>query len=184
MNIKKPKIIAISAVSGGGKTTVATRLSQALGHAKVFYFDEYDIEGPTDIIDWVERGYNCNEWNLDQLIFDLNNYILLEESEFIILDYPFARQHDKLKNIDMTIFIDTPLDIAMARRLLRDGKDMNKEDITEELSSYIRRGRIGYEGMLNTIKPNSDLIIDGTQSVDEIVGTICDAIKKEEHYGE
>lgn len=178
MEVQRTKIIAISAISGGGKTTITTQLGQVLDNAKIIYFDEYDIEGPTDIIDWVERGYNCNEWNLEQIISDLNNYILSGNSEYILLDYPFARLHDNLKNIDLAIYIDTPLDIAMARRILRDYKNMNTEDILEELSSYIKRGRKGYEGMLNMVKPNSDLIIDGTLKVEKIIDIIKSEIER------
>lgn len=43
------------------------------------------------------------------------------EYEYLILDYPFAYCNEQMmKYIDMAIFIDTPLDIALARRILRD----------------------------------------------------------------
>ncbi|MFE6073372.1 hypothetical protein ACFVQB_02720 [Paenibacillus sp. NPDC057886] len=173
----KSKIIAIAAVSGGGKSTITSRLNQALNNSKTIYFDDYDFEGPNDIIDWVQRGANCNEWNLDPLISDLRSHVSLENIEFILLDYPFARLHNHLKNIDLTIFIDTPLDIAMARRILRDFKNMNAEAILDDLSNYLSRGRIGYESMLKTTKPNSDVIISGLLSVDEIVDKIFNEIE-------
>jgi len=177
MENKKPKIIAIAAVAGGGKTTITSRLSQVLYNSKTLYFDEYDFEGPDDILNWVERGADCNEWKLEPLISDLSNLISSDDTDFIILDYPFARLHDKLKNIDLTIFIDTPLDIAMARRILRDYRNMNAEAILDDLSNYISRGRNGYESMLKTTKPNSDLIIDGSLSVEDIVNIVCSEIK-------
>ncbi|RCW46360.1 hypothetical protein [Paenibacillus prosopidis] len=172
----KPKIIAIAAVSGGGKTTITSRLSQVLNNSKTLFFDEYDLTGPDDIINWVTRGADCNEWDLEPLISDLRNLISSEDIEFIILDYPFARLHDKLKNIDLTIFIDTPLDIAMARRILRDFRNMNADAILGDLSNYLSRGRSGYESMLKTTKPSSDLIIDGSLPVEEIVNIICSEI--------
>ncbi|WP_458126481.1 hypothetical protein [Paenibacillus sp. Z3-2] len=177
MGIKKTKIIAIAAVSGGGKTTITSRLTQVLNNSTTLYFDDYDLEGPDDVVDWVERGADCNEWNLKPLISDLRNLISSKDTEFILLDYPFARLHDKLKDIDLTIFIDTPLDIAMARRILRDFRDKNAEAILEDLSLYLSGGRSGYESMLKTIKPNSDLIIDGLLPTEEIVNIICDRIQ-------
>ncbi|RXZ77470.1 hypothetical protein EBB07_31075 [Paenibacillaceae bacterium] len=173
----KSKIIAIAAVSGGGKTTVTSRLNQVLSNSKVIYFDDYNFEGPDDIIDWVQRGADCNEWNLDPLISDLSSHGSLEHIEFTLLDYPFSRLHNQLKNIDLTIFIDTPLDIAMARRILRDFKNMNTEAILDEMSNYLSRGRIGYESMLKTTKLDSDVVINGSLSVDEIVDKICNEIK-------
>ncbi|WP_397376098.1 hypothetical protein [Paenibacillus terricola] len=88
------------------------------------------------------------------------------------MDYPFARSHDHWKAIDLTIFIDTPLDVAMARRILRDFENTDTEEIKNDMRVYLQRGRSGYESMLRTIKPISDVVIDGTLPVDEIVQLI------------
>lgn len=178
MKNTKSKIISISAVSGGGKTTITSYLSQVLDNSKTIYFDDYDLEGPEDIIDWIKRGADSNEWNLEPLIIDLRNIAYSEDVEYILLDYPFSRLHSKLKNIDLTIFIDTPLDIAMARRILRDFRNTNSKVILDDLSNYLSRGRIGYESMLRTTKPNSDLIIDGSLPLDEIITIITNEISR------
>ncbi|WP_454190926.1 hypothetical protein [Paenibacillus sp. Marseille-Q7038] len=169
-----PKIIAIEAVSGGGKTSVTSRLKQELNHSRAIYFDDYDLEGPEDVIAWVERGADCNEWNLEPIINDVNNLLNSNpvDVKYILLDYPFSRLHHDLKNIDLTVFIDTPLDIAMARRLLRDFRNTNTEVIIDELNIYLSGGRIGYESMLKKTKPNSDLIIDGSLHIDDIIRII------------
>ncbi|PWV94502.1 uridine kinase [Paenibacillus cellulosilyticus] len=164
--------IAIAAVSGGGKTTVTSRLGERLPNAIALYFDEYDLAGPDDILDWVERGANHNEWNIDPILADITKLIHSGEVEYVLLDYPFANLHNNLKTIDLTIFIDTPLDIAMARRILRDFGNMNTEEIMNEMQFYLTRGRLGYESMLTTIKPHSDVVINGTLPVDEIVRII------------
>lgn len=53
----KPRIIAISSVSGGGKTTTIHALKNELPHCAVLSFDDYHFEkSPEDIIDWVNRG--------------------------------------------------------------------------------------------------------------------------------
>lgn len=44
------------------------------------------------------------------------------------------------------------------------------------MENYISRGRKGYIEMLNTIKPNSDIIVDGSEPVSEIVNRICEQI--------
>lgn len=171
-------MISIAAVSGGGKTTITSRLNEVLNQSKAIYFDDYDLEGPEDIIAWVERGADCKEWNLDPIIADLQNLMTSGETDYILLDYPFSRLHNKLKNIDLTVFIDTPLDIAMARRLVRDFGSSSIEAVITELNQYLARGRMGYESMLNTTKPDSDLIIDGSLPVDEIVGVISSELAK------
>lgn len=179
MCIKKTLVIAIAAVSGGGKTTITTQLNKKLHKSKALFFDDYEFDGPNGICDWVERGADYNEWNLTPLINDLCS--LLSNSvlslDYILLDYPFAYKHSEMsKYIDFTIFIDTPLDIAMARRILRDFKEISSDNIQKDLDIYLSRGRLAYLEALNSIKPNSDFIIDGSLPLDVIVNQIYERI--------
>ncbi|MBM7714882.1 uridine kinase [Bacillus thermophilus] len=175
---KLPLVIAIAAVSGGGKTTVATQLNQSLQNSKILYFDHYNFEGPDDMIDWVDRGANYDDWNLVPLIKDLEG-LLSEPLDYIVLDFPFAYKHTKMsKFIDFAVFIDTPLDIAMARRVMRDFKNNSIDDILLDMKNYIAQGRRGYLEMLKTIKPNSDIIVDGTLPLLEIIHKISTSVEK------
>lgn len=132
MSQRKPLIIAIAAVSGGGKTTVTNYLLQSLPHSKALFFDDYNLEGPVNICDWVESGADCNEWKLAPLINDLSS--LLNSSD---------------------------------------------DSVINDLHGYLLRGRNAYLNMLNTVKPNSDLVIDGTLPTDEIVNKL---VKKINNY--
>ncbi|MFJ8089885.1 hypothetical protein ACIQ7N_17000 [Lysinibacillus sp. NPDC095746] len=175
---KQPLVIAIAAVSGGGKTTISTHLNERLQNSKILFFDEYDFDGPDDIIDWIDNGANYDEWNLAPLIRDLEG-LLTEPLDYIVLDFPFAYKHSKTsKFFDFTVFIDTPLDIAMARRVSRDFKNSTVENILMDMEGYISQGRRGYLEMLETIKPNSDIIVDGTLPVFEIVSIISQYIEQ------
>lgn len=101
-----------------------------------------------------------------------------EQLSYIVLDFPFAYKHFKMsKLIDFAVFIGTPLDIALARRVIRDFKAASVKNILSDMENYIFQGKKGYIEMLNTIKPNSDIIIDGTQPVSEIVNHICEQLK-------
>jgi uridine kinase len=66
----------------------------------------------------------------------------------------------------------------MARRVVRDYKDSSVENIMSEMKNYIFHGRRGYLEMLKTIKPNSDIIVDGTLPVSHIVSIIIEKIKQ------
>ncbi|MFD2637827.1 AAA family ATPase [Piscibacillus salipiscarius] len=163
------KVIAISGVSGSGKTTVTKALVQQLHNAKTFYFDTYDVEGPEDIVKWVEQGANYNEWDLSPLHTDIQSS-LDQSYDYIILDYPFAYQNEQIARlIDCAIFIDTPLDVALARRIVRDSSNESTDEILNSMKHYLANGRKGYTQMLNTIKPDSDIIVEGNQSIDKIV---------------
>jgi uridine kinase len=171
-----PMVIAIGAVSGGGKTTIVSCLKEKLPNSKTIYFDDYDFEGPDDIIEWIDNGCNPNEWDLSPLIRDIKK-LHTEHPDYIILDFPFAYLHSKTsKLIDFAVFIDTPLDIAMARRITRDFKNGSANDILLDLDNYIARGRQGYLAMLNTTKPNSDLVVDGTLSKSQVAAIIVQHI--------
>lgn len=172
--IKAPLVIAIASVSGGGKTTIVTQLTEQLQNSKALFFDDYDFEGPDDDLEWVDHGANYDEWNLTPFIRDLEE-LLAEPLDYILLDFPFAYQQSQTsKLIDLAVFIDTPLDIALTRRMTRDFKDSSTEEIMLYMEHYVAQGRRAYLVMLQTIKPNSDLVVDGTLSVADITNLIIE----------
>ncbi|RFB28731.1 hypothetical protein [Brevibacillus sp. VP] len=174
---QKLKVISIAAVSGGGKTTVTKSLINKLDKTKALYFDDYDFEGPEDICEWVEKGADYNEWNLLPLIKDIQLLLKDESLKYIVLDYPFAYLNNEVRDyIDMAIYIDTPLDMAMARRLLRDYKENPIEDIRNDLTDYLVSGRPAYLEMERSVKPSSDVIIEGYLHTSSIVDRIIEEV--------
>ena len=177
--IKKALIIAVSGVTAGGKTTIISELKKKMKSTKSLHFDDYDLEGEVeDFYQWVINGADYNVWNLEPLKEDILKFKGDNETQYILLDYPFAYKNNLIKPfIDCAIFINTPLDIAMARRVLRDMHSSTGDEIREDMSFYLKYARIAYEEMLNTILPNSDYVIDGSMQLDEIVKQIMDIIK-------
>ncbi|MCY9664214.1 hypothetical protein M5X11_04380 [Paenibacillus alginolyticus] len=177
--MKTPFVIAISAVSGGGKTTAIQLLNKRLTNSTALFFDEYDFEGPENLIEWVRRGGNYNEWKLQPLINDLTTILDNKDhcNEYILLDYPFAYLNHEMKEyVDLAIFIDTPLDVAMARRILRN--QITTKEIRIDMESYLSGAREAYVTMLNTVKPNLDIVIDGLVGKDILVEEIIKTVKK------
>ena len=85
------------------------------------------------------------------------------------------------------VFIDTPLDIAMARRLLRDitsttegGNEESLKSLDAHLSSYLNGGRSLFLEMGNQIKSNSDIVLDGHLPVDELAATIYKRLRQQQ----
>lgn len=169
------KVIAIAAVTAGGKTTIVNELKNQIANTKALYFDDYSFEGEVDnFYEWTKQGADYNVWNLSTLVEDVID-IKNSDCEYLLLDYPFAYCHKALRDyIDCAIFIDTPLDIAMARRVLRDMKNATGEKIRQEMETYLKYARIAYVQMLKDILPSSDYVIDGTKELSEKV----DEIKK------
>ena len=168
------KIIAIAAVTAGGKTTIINAIKQQLKNVKSLHFDDYSFEGEVDdFYAWVMQGADYNVWDLSPLIKDICEIKSRSESDYLLLDYPFAYCHKELsKYIDCAIFIDTPLDIAMVRRVLRDMKDASAEEIREDMEMYLKYARAAYVQMLKDVLPSSDYVIDGTKELEEKVEEI------------
>lgn len=184
--MEKPFVISISGISGGGKTTVANALKNCLSNSIVVSFDDYDdIRLERDINDWSADGNDENEWYVEPIAEDIER-LLREPFDYIIVDYPFGYRNLKVgKYINFTVFVDTPLDVALARRTIRDytnrAEDRNKIDVSllaidKELRFYLQRSRPTYVRMSETQKPYSDLVVDGMKSPNEIVDEIINAI--------
>lgn len=177
--MKKTIVIAISAISGGGKTTIVNELSNLLENSKIISFDDYDLEGPEDFVEWAKRGGDYNEWDISPIVDDINkicdsNY---NSIDWIIMDYPFSYIHKGTKDIlDFSIYIDTPLDIAMARRSIRDELD---EDVNvfDMFRAYLNGGREAYIIQTEKVKPSCDFVIDGAQILGAIVDEIVNVVR-------
>jgi uridine kinase len=192
VKMKKPFVISVAAQSGGGKTTIVTALKERLDNSVVIYWDDYgdEVDLDRDINDWAAEGLDYIEWNTQPVAIDIER-LLNEPHDYIILDYPFGYLNDCVgKYIDLTVFIDTPLDVALARRIIRDYTSRSQEsdfglaDVEElsfagldkELRWYLTRSRPTYAKMPEMHKPVSDLVVDGTKTQEEITDEIIQYI--------
>lgn len=176
------KVIAVAAVTAGGKTAAVNEIKNKLPNAAALHFDDYSFEGEVeDFYQWVSDGADYNVWNLEPLEKDIISIKNSGEYDYLLLDYPFAYRNDKIKKyIDFAVFIDTPLDIAMARRVLRDHKNSTADEIRSDMEAYLKYARIGYVQMLKDILPSSDLVVDGTKDLETVADEIVRAITETE----
>lgn len=173
--MNRPFIIAINAISGGGKTTIAKELEKRLPDSKALFFDDrnYDSDsGIHDICKWVEQGSDINQFNLERFANDIKT-LLQNGCKYIILDYPFGHRHSLIgKYVDISVFIDTPFDVALARRIIRDYDKTSIINIFDDMKSYLSQGRKAYLDGLDVCKNDADIIIDGNQNPDNIIAEI------------
>ncbi len=175
------KIIAIAAVTAGGKTTVVNAIKERLPRTASLHFDDYSFDGePDDLTEWVSKAEEFyNVWDLSPLKADVERIIAGGEYDRLLLDYPFAYKNKMMKDyIDCCIFIDTPLDIALARRVLRDMKEASADDIRNEMDTYLNAARSCYLQMLTDILPNSDHVIDGANDLETIINEAMEIISR------
>ena len=174
------KIIAIGAVTAGGKTTLVNAIKDKLTRTASLHFDDYSFDGEVnDFYKWVSDGANYNVCDLSPLKADIEKIINSDRYDYLLLDYPFAYQNKMIKDyLDCCIFIDTPLDIALARKVLRDMKESSADDIRYEMDVYLKYARIAYVQMLQDILPISDYVIDGTKELKIIINEAVEIILK------
>lgn len=175
-----PKVIGISGNMGSGKTTLTRVLATTL-NSTALHWDDFDeiSNGPDDYVDWYHRSGDYAEWDYKPLANVLktlksNQSIThptlhttleptLEPTPLIIFDAPNSRLHlQTAEYIDLAIHINLPLDISLARWVIRDFKssDKTKDDLIEELEFYLAHSRPLF--IDDDIKSTADLIIDGT----------------------
>ena len=172
------KIISIASISGGGKTTIMNALKNAFPKSVSLHFDSYNFDENINYSQWIENGGNYNDWDLTLLKDDIERLIENSDVNYILLDYPFAYKNDLIKPyIDFAVYIDTPLDVALERRIARDMKNALDEEIRAYTDRYTKYEQPIYQFMLDTIPLNSDMIVDGTKSVDKIVEKILEELK-------
>ena len=177
------RVVAVAAVTAGGKTTVVRELLNRLPKAKSLHFDDYSFAGEVeDFRQWVMDGADYHVWKLDPLEQDIVRIRDSGVCDYLILDYPFAYRHRQIAPyIDVAFFIDTPLDVALARRVLRDMGGASGEEIRADLRMYLDFARPAYLQMVKDILPSSDHVIDGMKMPEEIAAEIKAVIQEGEH---
>ncbi len=186
--MQSPYVIAINSVSGGGKTALAELLHESLPSSVLFRFDDFDETNvyPDDYYEWTIRGADLSEFDIPGMSKAISEEIENGKVRYIILDYPWGRAHHRLKDlIDLSIYVDTPLDVAMARRILRDF--LRKEEVPaqevlnsmkKDLVHYLNKARIPYLNHFRHKEP-SDLILDGVKALNELRDCIIDRLKQD-----
>ena len=178
---KNPFVLSINSISGGGKTTLAKALNKCIDNSLLFSFDDYEETNiyPEDYHDWCNRGADVNEFDCVKMADEVLDALTESKIDLIILDFPFDRRHSRFKDIiNLTVFIDTPLDVAMARRILRDKP--STDELEKELKIYESQSRLVYLEALKHLK-TSDLILEGTRKPVELIEELLENIG---HIGE
>ncbi|MFT8976234.1 adenylylsulfate kinase [Liquorilactobacillus nagelii] len=170
------KIIVISGLTAGGKTTLVNSLARELKNSKIISFDNYDI-------DQLPSAPPLNK-PLSQTInlYDIQNIISAVNSarykyDYILVDYPFGNRHELFNRlIDLTVYIKTPLDILLARRILRDFSNKDISTVNNYLNVYLKTIRQVLIENENFIVDTADLVLACeaplATEIEKVIGTI------------
>ena len=190
-------VIAIAGASGSGKSTLVRALAQRIENAETMYFDDYRpyYGNLTKDLQNLRRG-NHITYPEDNRKIDAGKVIILEE--------PTGRtRKDMSDKIDFLVYINLPLEVSLARVLLRSIKHSEDEDVnafydtigpqfeprfTEEkanklmhilvwqLEMYLKQHRREYLVDHENNLRDADLIVDGLKSADQLSREITEKV--------
>jgi uridine kinase len=178
-------VVAVSGISGAGKTSVIRRAAGLLEPAACLYFDDYAASStyPPDLKEWVERGANVDEWQTPQLAADLR--ALREGPNAVVLvEEPFGKLRREMAGlIDLAIHLDVPGDVLLARRLMRRIEEQrDSEELIERLEHDLRHHLAAGRKLdaLGTAEARkaADIVVDATVSIDEIAERVVAEIRR------
>ena len=200
MAVNVAYVAAISGMSGAGKTSVVRRAVEILGDAVSLHFDDYVSVStyPSDLRRWLEEGADVDVWETPQLTRDIRalregsrvvlpgGCAVVEPAEVLLIEEPFGRMRRETEGlIDVAVHIDVPVDVMLARRLLRRLTEEREqlgdrliETLRGELEHHVEVGRRLQLHGAEVIRDAADLVLDGTLSIDELAGRIADEVRR------
>ena len=170
--------IGVSAAAGGGKSTLVRALGERIDGAAMVFFDDHPVTMPADPSQWFADGADFNEWKSDSLEAELSS--LKDRNVPIVFEAPLGRAHAATgRFIDYLVFIDTPLEVALARWVRRFMRQADASDeFTMLLDMYETVLRPVYLEQRRQVVPHADLVLDGTSDPDDWVDTVMRAIDR------
>ncbi|MDE3200131.1 MAG: uridine kinase [Acidobacteriota bacterium] len=198
---RSPILIAIAGASGSGKTTLAVQLARTLGGFH-FSLDNYyrdlshlppaerarqnfddpaliEIELLAEHLTALSRGQS-----IQRPLYDFTHHIripnqteTIQPPAVLLVEGLFTLvYHELLPLYQFRIFVDTPDDVCLARRLNRDVEERGRtpESVRAQYEATVR------PSWLTFVKPSSthaDLNIDGTEALDWKVEQVLAALR-------
>jgi hypothetical protein len=186
----KPFVLALTGPPGAGKTTLMLLLQRRHAGARTIFYDKYQPLmrlSQTQVRDWFARGGDPDEVDHSDIVADLRRETTSEygltHRPLLLFETPFGRVHRETGAfIDFLVWIDTPLDIALARAILAYTEAAQRQKAPEAAHDFINwqkqyvmfypHARAMYLAQGQRVAPGADLIIDGSRPPEASAQTI------------
>ena len=187
-------VLALAGIPGAGKSTLTRQLHTTFPRSRVVYYDEFETitrMGHEQVRAWFGRGGDPNEFELAELIAELTRQTQRPPEgtgrPLVIFETPFGRMHRTTGAfIDFLVWIDTPLDIALARATLAFLHTAKREKTGNLALAFIQWQeqymlnyplvRPMYVKQRDTILRAADLVIDGNSPPPDSAAAIVKAL--------
>jgi uridine kinase len=196
--MKKAVLIGIAGASGSGKTSAAASIINSLELDKVLTIQEDSYYKDLSDIPFAERKTRnfdhpdafdhdllaehllqlLNGEAVSQPIYDYKLHTRSKETKtvgpgtLIILEGILVLSNAQLRKLmDYRVFVETPLDICLARRLKRDMKERGRT-ADSVIKQYTETVRPMYLQFVEPSRQYADITISGEQSNSEAIDTL------------
>jgi len=110
-------VIALSGPPGAGKTTIGRWLANEMGAARINYddYEQMTRRSPDEVAAWLSRDAPIDEIPAPGLPEAVNK---ARQQQAVVYETPLGRAWTPTRDmITLSIWIETPLDLALARKL-------------------------------------------------------------------
>lgn len=180
-------VVGIAGAAGAGKSTLVGELLARLPRSSSIHVDHYQriTRQPVDaIVDWMERGADFDEFQIPVLgehlqrlkageaVLDPLTLARIEPLDVVLFETHFGRAHRATgSQIDLMVWIETPLDVALARNVaamlgpMRLGAVAPTPERLDALDGYLRNYLRGVRRLAafqrERLRADADIILDG-----------------------
>jgi len=187
-------VLALSGIPGAGKSALMRQLHAKFSRSRLVYYDQFETitrMGSERVRAWYTRGGDPNEFALSELVAELTRQTQRPSEDgrrpLVIFETPFGKMHRATGAfIDFLVWIDTPLDIALARATLSFLHIAQRDSSSRVALSFVRWQqqymtnypliRPMYLAQREIISASADLVLDGAKPPDESSALIVAAL--------
>lgn len=151
-----PPLLVIGGPAGAGKSSIAAAVAERLGAPVVGLADS--------------NGDDQHSVDLAGLQRRLDEH---EEAPLVVVEGVYALALPPIRwAARWTVYLDTPLDISLARRAL------GRDDPRAVLHAYLDGGRDAHARLVAPGRQLADLVVDGAERLPEIAARIHDFVTR------
>lgn len=183
------RIVAVAGPVGGGKSTLVEGLAGAFDDSCSLHFDHYEALTETPV-DCLTEEAVFERYRLPRLVADLQQLRrgeavtppgsdgVVGPAGYIFVELPLGRRlQEAAPLIDLLLWIDLPLDVALARKVrafcrqIGDNKEASAfvQWLSGYLDSYLTATRRLLVAQRQRVAADADATLDGTVSVDRLL---------------
>ena len=189
------KLIFVTGGSASGKTTIANDMKASLGDSATLISQDMFYK-PTKSHDTNYDIPSAFDWEMQRDVFkklgngeeveipvysfkdhDRIGHTKITPADIVIFEGLFTFWDDKLSSLaDFQIFIDTPSDTRLARRIKRDVEERGRDplDIVKRWQEDVQPS---FKKYINTMKSKADIIVPWEKVKEKAISALISVVK-------